>query len=455
MLGNDIRSQAHACESKVDNPLCVWNGDSNSSSLFNARTTSNGKPLRGQQLRAELELHNNATQTILHADPSDELTSKSLLKSFATGQYLLCYQRERRLRKKRGRRKTLNQAENARTRRYLSPNYGATIFPSSGDTLDGQPSITLNTSCPTFTIHTEESDEKPAKILTNPDFADYSPGSSQGLRKLHSSFPNDNDAFLELNQVSISSPYIGNISNLSNKDISCPIDLNKKKPTGSRPILHPSIRKLKMYAKGSSSPQGSQKKKIEENNCKYSNDLYRSRLSMLASAASSTSDMRLQVSYYSRDSLQSLRWSDAEVRNSKTTALSHEDISNVTVPISLSISIMTTYILIGAIVFCIWEDDNYLKWSYFCFVTLSTIGFGDIVPGTKVDSTNPQEKLIIISLYVAIGLSVFAMCFKLMQEEVVSKCKWLGHKIGLLKHRVKKQKFSLPQPRDNVTPTHV
>ncbi|KAL7062621.1 hypothetical protein AAHC03_0312 [Spirometra sp. Aus1] len=171
--------------------------------------------------------------------------------------------------------------------------------------------------------------------------------------------------------------------------------------------------------------------------------------------ASSTSDMRFQVSYYSRDSLQSFRRSDGEVRDLKASNVSQEDISNVTVPISLSISIMTTYILIGAIVFCIWEDDNYLKWSYFCFVTLSTIGFGDIVPGTKVDSTNPQEKLIIITLYVAIGLSVFAMCFKLMQEEVVSKCKWLGHKIGLLKHRVKKQKLNLPQPRDNMTATPV
>lgn len=53
--------------------------------------------------------------------------------------------------------------------------------------------------------------------------------------------------------------------------------------------------------------------------------------------------------------------------------------------------------------------------------------------GTKIDSDNPQEKMIAVVLYVAIGLSVFAMCFKLMQEEVIAKAKWLGRKIGAIR----------------------
>lgn len=53
----------------------------------------------------------------------------------------------------------------------------------------------------------------------------------------------------------------------------------------------------------------------------------------------------------------------------------------VNVPISLTLCMMSIYILIGAVVFCMWENPDYVKWSYFCFVTLSTIGFGDIVPG--------------------------------------------------------------------------
>ncbi|VDO09072.1 unnamed protein product [Rodentolepis nana] len=53
----------------------------------------------------------------------------------------------------------------------------------------------------------------------------------------------------------------------------------------------------------------------------------------------------------------------------------------INVPISLTLCMMFIYILIGATVFSMWEKQDYIRWSYFCFVTLSTIGFGDIVPG--------------------------------------------------------------------------
>ncbi|VDP69996.1 unnamed protein product [Schistosoma mattheei] len=111
-----------------------------------------------------------------------------------------------------------------------------------------------------------------------------------------------------------------------------------------------------------------------------------------------------------------------------------------TVPISLTILMMTVYILLGATVFCLWESTDYLKWSYFCFVTLSTIGFGDIVPGTKIDSQNPKEKMIALAVYVALGLSLFAMCFNLMEEEVTAKMKRIGRRIGVTKSRKKKSK---------------
>lgn len=109
----------------------------------------------------------------------------------------------------------------------------------------------------------------------------------------------------------------------------------------------------------------------------------RSRLSVISSLAGSSNDLTVQLSYFSDDETSF----DAEAMSRnlgdsrRQDLASKEDLSKVTVPISLSIIIMTTYILIGAIVFSIWEDSNYLKWSYFCFVTLSTIGFGDIVPG--------------------------------------------------------------------------
>jgi hypothetical protein len=42
------------------------------------------------------------------------------------------------------------------------------------------------------------------------------------------------------------------------------------------------------------------------------------------------------------------------------------------------------YILLGAALFKAWENWGYLDASYFCFISLSSIGFGDLVPGAAV-----------------------------------------------------------------------
>ncbi|GAB1597517.1 TWiK family of potassium channels protein 18-like [Argonauta hians] len=103
------------------------------------------------------------------------------------------------------------------------------------------------------------------------------------------------------------------------------------------------------------------------------------------------------------------------------------------VPIIVSIMVIAIYICGGAIMFTLWEEDwDYLIGSYFCFITLSTIGFGDFVPGTSHDSWKNQEKLILCALYLVFGLALIAMCFNLMQEEVKAKCLWLGQRLGIL-----------------------
>ncbi|XP_064460217.1 potassium channel subfamily K member 18-like isoform X2 [Ornithodoros turicata] len=105
----------------------------------------------------------------------------------------------------------------------------------------------------------------------------------------------------------------------------------------------------------------------------------------------------------------------------------------VTVPITLCMAIITGYICGGAVLFSIWEDWNYLDGSYFCFVTLSTIGFGDLVPGDNVVSdSGSQEKLVICSLYLLTGLALIAMCFNLVQEEVVHKIRTVGQRLGMI-----------------------
>jgi len=111
------------------------------------------------------------------------------------------------------------------------------------------------------------------------------------------------------------------------------------------------------------------------------------------------------------------------------------DTKKVTVPVTICLVIIGGYIFAGAVLFTLWEDWDYLTGSYFCFITLSTIGFGDIVPGTDMDKWASSEKLVLCALWLAFGLSLLAMCFNLMQEEVKEKCKWIGKKLGLLKDR--------------------
>lgn len=113
--------------------------------------------------------------------------------------------------------------------------------------------------------------------------------------------------------------------------------------------------------------------------------------------------------------------------------LSTNDLDKVTVPIYVSLMLIAGYIAIGALMFTLWEDDwNYLIGCYFCFITLSTIGFGDYVPGTSLDAWDSQEKLVMCAFYLVFGLALLAMCFDLMQEEARQAFKVVGRKVGLI-----------------------
>ena len=82
------------------------------------------------------------------------------------------------------------------------------------------------------------------------------------------------------------------------------------------------------------------------------------------------------------------------------------------------------------------SDLNYyfalISGAYFCFITLSTIGFGDIVPGFSHEDWNDQVKLVACSCYLLIGLSTLAMCFELMQHKGQKVARRCAQFVGLM-----------------------
>lgn len=105
---------------------------------------------------------------------------------------------------------------------------------------------------------------------------------------------------------------------------------------------------------------------------------------------------------------------------------------NKPVPIWLSILLVVGYIFGGAFLFSGWEKWSFLDSAYFCFITLTTIGFGDFVPAQNVKE-NVEVSIALCSLYLLFGIALLAMSFNLVQEEVINSVKSVAKRLGIIK----------------------
>ncbi|XP_029159233.1 uncharacterized protein LOC114931398 isoform X2 [Nylanderia fulva] len=113
-----------------------------------------------------------------------------------------------------------------------------------------------------------------------------------------------------------------------------------------------------------------------------------------------------------------------------TVADDHERQPTKPVPIWLCVFLVVSYILGGAYLFSQWESWPFLDSAYFCFITLTTIGFGDFVPAYKLDA---QKGIALCSLYLLFGIALLAMSFNLVQEEVINNVKSVAKRLGIIK----------------------
>lgn len=100
------------------------------------------------------------------------------------------------------------------------------------------------------------------------------------------------------------------------------------------------------------------------------------------------------------------------------------------VPIWLCVFLVVSYIFGGAFLFSAWEHWPFLDSAYFCFITLTTIGFGDFVPAYKLDA---HKGIAVCSLYLLFGIALLAMSFNLVQEEVINNVKNVAKRLGIIK----------------------
>ncbi|XP_072181074.1 uncharacterized protein [Diadema setosum] len=104
------------------------------------------------------------------------------------------------------------------------------------------------------------------------------------------------------------------------------------------------------------------------------------------------------------------------------------DIEVSEIPMWPVLLLLFGYITSGAILFDLIEANwNIFDAFYFCFITLTTIGFGDLVPDNSLIS------LIACCIYTMIGMAVTSMCIALIMKKFVVTVKNFGRKIGIIK----------------------
>uniref|UniRef100_A0A2K6WHJ1 Potassium channel domain-containing protein n=1 Tax=Onchocerca volvulus TaxID=6282 RepID=A0A2K6WHJ1_ONCVO len=94
----------------------------------------------------------------------------------------------------------------------------------------------------------------------------------------------------------------------------------------------------------------------------------------------------------------------------------------ISIPMLLIVGILLGYITIGAVLLASWEHWDFFSGFYFSFITMTTVGFGDIVPIR-------QEYFLLDLLYIVVGLAITTMCIDLVGIQYIRKIHYFGRAI--------------------------
>ena len=114
--------------------------------------------------------------------------------------------------------------------------------------------------------------------------------------------------------------------------------------------------------------------------------------------------------------------------------IDNEDYNEISVPLTIILSVIGGYIFLGTVIFGVWEGWDPLTAAYFCFITIATIGFGDVVPGfaNSQESSGGDVEMLGTAMYMLLGMATLSMCFTLVQDQLVVKSQLMIKKLQTL-----------------------
>ncbi|XP_070544389.1 potassium channel subfamily K member 18-like [Ptychodera flava] len=98
---------------------------------------------------------------------------------------------------------------------------------------------------------------------------------------------------------------------------------------------------------------------------------------------------------------------------------------SVDVPVTILMAVLVAYVLLGAAIFGKTQEWGFFTALYFCVITLTTIGFGDVE--LYKYSSDEYYKRVLVSLsataYIIIGMALLSMSINLTLDRILAACK--------------------------------
>ncbi|CAH1104039.1 unnamed protein product [Psylliodes chrysocephalus] len=103
-----------------------------------------------------------------------------------------------------------------------------------------------------------------------------------------------------------------------------------------------------------------------------------------------------------------------------------------------AICFLFLYLAVGAGLFVIWEEDwTFFEGFYFCFITMTTIGFGDLVP-------KQPKYMLLCTLYILVGLALTSTIIELVRRQYAQSWRQLRALRGPLAENFRKLAENAP-----------